>query len=234
MARSLAFNEFRARYGELRRLLEPARQLQLNPQDLDGLQTSNAIARAAIVLLAGHLERYLNDLAREAAATIKISWSNATLGQRRIVVLRVLGALKEIDEQYRSNDFSKEAALENCKYDVERCASYFDIASAFADLQLKGFYRHNGPRAVERLLQDLHPDSKKFFDWIEGRKLDRGRVWTVLEQLVEYRTGIAHGDMTIQPTHGDARLYVDTAVVIAREADSFLRAAFPDIGSTAA
>jgi hypothetical protein len=207
----------------MRILLSVPKQLPVRAAFFERLELENALARAATMLLGGHVEAYLNELAAEATALVGGHWDDLPFGQRRFLATRAVEMALDLIEEYKSENFIDGKPIERLKakmYDISSC---FERPATVSPPAIRGFYRQGGPRAVERLLSQFRHDGQSFFGWLNNRGVDLSRVQTVLTQLLVHRTGIAHGDMAVQVTIGDARLFLITATQIVREADRFVR-----------
>lgn len=194
------------------------------------LELQICLARAVVVLLGGHLEAYFSSLAEEIVESRKGTWDEISVGHRKYISLLIKEEIFELAEQLVDQNFSDVKEVTKLKKRVEKIAKSFQSPQSVNIKTLKGFYRHKGADAVERLLRGFHPKNDSFYGWLDNRRIDLSRVKTVLTQLLVDRTDIAHGELDTQPTILDARLYVMTATSVVRLADQFMREAYPGLG----
>lgn len=234
MAKSNSYNEYLKRHRELTLLLSLGKTSVTDSQAQGSLAIGVALARAIVVLLAGHIEAFFNGLLGECVCELPGTWGEMSAGQKKYVALRISDEL--VQNLNHDETYGEQKQVEKLKNLIEKMCSWINtpnqVVKSGAIGSLKGFYRGIAPEAIEALLKRLHPETKSFFEWIQARRYDRSRIWTVLQQLVNERTDIAHGDLKTQPTLSDARLYVVTAVVVVRLADQFMRSVLPTLGTT--
>jgi len=94
-------------------------------------------------------------------------------------------------------------------------------------MRLRGFYEEAAPKAVDALLSAFHPQGQSFFDWLEAQGIDRGILWKNLQNMVNMRNEIAHGNLSQKPTLVDARRFAGTARTLVQGADSYVRSCYP-------
>lgn len=234
MARSNAYADYLKRHRELTLLLSLGKTSVTASHAQDSLTIGVALARAIVVLLAGHIEAFFNSLLIECVCELPDNWGDMSQGQRKYLALRMTEEL--FQNLNRDEAYGEHKQIEKLRGLIEKMYSWTNTPNqamkSGAIGSLKGLYKGIAPDAIEVLLKRLHPDTKSFFEWIQIKGYDRSRIWTVLQQLVNERTEIAHGDLETQPTLSDARLYVITAAVVARLADEFMRSTFPHLNTT--
>lgn len=200
---------FRGGLAEVRTLLRTAKAAQSIPASGRLVSEQQIFVRAAIVLLAAHLEGFFKAVATDYVESIPPDdWARLRPGARRFVsttVVRYLqdqcGAAGLCDEE------SKQEALRRSVILASRWLKKPRRLSESKRLpRLEGFYRQRGAASVEALLREFHGGS--FFAWLPTRGIDRGQAWTVLEGVVNARNEIAHGDAQLSLTLAEVRRYV--------------------------
>jgi len=224
MTRSLAYTNFLLRYREVTRLLAAAHRYEyaaIKRSRTDLQETANALSRSVVMLLAGHLEGYLGDLISEICDAMPSKWDTA------IVPKKIFVAQAVIDDLLKALHFTDGAAPQNAKQldalksDVEMISAYFSKPNAVKPRRLEGYYRNDGPGAVEKLMLSLNPAGPKFFDWMEQLGTDRSRMWVTLQTVTRDRNQIAHGSLTTTKTPQDARTAVCVVVAMVRRVERY-------------
>jgi hypothetical protein len=220
-----AWEDFRSGFYEVVELLAAAAKASPIPVGASTISPQQTYVRAAIVMLAAHLEDFLKRIPDEYSEAIsRGGWKGQRIGVRRYVSLQAIHRLRSaFDEAENCKDEGKRAKLRDA---VVETAGWFRDARRFSTYtqkrQIENFYRHEGSKAVDRFLRDFHPRERSFFDWLENRGLDRGIFWTVLEGTVNARNAIAHGGIYVSLTVQDVRRYLAVTTRLVREVRRFL------------
>lgn len=218
---SVAYEDFRKRYEELHLLHNLGRELEAGtPRNLP-LEIS--LARSIVVLIAGHLEGYMNALAEEVIGHLPDDPELLTASQRRYLAIRLRDFMVERSKELKEATFGEGREVDAFLTSSESIHGWLQKPSSLPHIEkIRGFYRDLAPDAVDQLFRRLHPLGSSFWGWIESKGKDRSRFCTVLKQLVEARSGIAHGEIDIRPTLNDARLYIATATALVRASERFI------------
>ncbi len=222
----IAWRTFAAGFHEVSTLLDVAQRAPVLPSHGRVVSEQQVYVRAAIVLLAAHLEGFFRALPDEFADAIGNAWDSQTAGVRRYVALQAVKRLTVTIREARTNNCKDAAAVDRVRRSVVGTSRWFkrpdDLASSGFRSRLRGFYRQKGAGAIETLLRDFHPDGTSYFKWIAAKGFDRSRFWTVLEGLIQARNEIVHGNATLSLTLGDARQYLAVCVVLVRQVRVYL------------
>ena len=201
--------------------ISEVRDLQAaNPTPPGGLpscpQVVRAINRASVVLLCSHFERYLRNVNEEAVAVVNQA------------VIRGAALPDRLRLQH-----SRIAIEELCG------TSWENRADKLAELvKGDGWLWGDSPRAGlehERLLRwmrsPLPKRIKRFFElWgvtdvfsrVTRQAHTRQRMWLRLQELVEKRNDIAHGEAGTEATYQDISSYITTVHTFCKRADGVL------------
>jgi RiboL-PSP-HEPN len=224
---SSAFASFQKGFAEVRKLLGMAEKSPLTVEPGELLSLQQILTRAAIVLLCSHLEAFFEALSGEYVDSLPsaTAWPTYSVGVKSFISIHVRKELQAaIDAAGPCTD---EHLIEGFRSNVSSLQRWFDDIEAFrteiSRPWLRGFYKENGSKAVDRLLRRLRPDKDEFFDWLEQLGHDRSRFWVSLEGLVGARNDIAHGDATISSSVGDVRAYAAVCIVMVRQACRFIQ-----------
>lgn len=221
-----AWRAYRGGFSEVRHLLRIAKSAGNEPLRGSNLSEQQVYLRAAIVLLAAHVEGFFRSVPEEYADAIQGSWDRQNRGVRRYIALSAMRRLDEELRDIRAGDCDKESEVDAVRRLIVGTSRWFSKPSRVSEdrrlPQLEGFYRQRGARAIESLLVSFSPRERKFFDWLGARGFDRSRFWTVLEGLVVARNMIAHGNGNPSLSVRDVRQYLAICTVVVRQARAFL------------
>jgi hypothetical protein len=235
MARSVAYREYLQRYRELQALLDLGRNVGTENVSSQSLAKEVAVARAIVVLLAGHLQAFFNSLGGEVLSQLPSDWNSLTLEQQRYVALCMAAEIQRCNADFRGETYRDAGKVQKLKDRVQRLGEWIEtpdkVNSSEQDVVLQGFFKDVAPRSVDKFLRRFHPEDESFLDWVGRQGFDKSRIYTVLEQLVNQRNDVAHGSLETQPTLNDARLYIVTATTLVRLADKFIRGCYSYVGS---
>lgn len=164
--------------------------------------TTRAINRASIVLLNGHLERYLRSLNEEAADLVL---QHAVSSDRLPVVLRLQHTRVLVDGIVPVQWDNREAKL------VELFSSEPDLwrsgspVSAITPEFLLRWMKSPNPKAIRRFFRLWGVDD--IFHVIARKPTTRSEFELRLDELVSKRNAIAHGDPNVAATQRDILAY---------------------------
>ncbi len=211
---------FRGGLHEIGFLLDAAQKASNTSTGRSLVTEQQAYTRAAIVLLAAHLEGFFKTMSEDYTDEIDDkSWNGQSAGVQRFIALQAIQRLKEEFERAGACEDARQR--ESLRKSVTITSRWFKNPSRVAESPLKprltGFYRQRGSQAVENFLRDFHPEQVPFFDWLASKNLDRSTYWTVLQGLVNVRNDIAHGDAQMSLTLAEVRRYVAVCTVLIRQ-----------------
>lgn len=211
---------FRAGLHEIGFLLDAAQTASNTPTGRSLVTEQQAYTRAAIVLLAAHLEGFFKSMSDDYTDEIDDkSWKKQSAGVQRFIALQAIQRLQsEFEKAGACDDADKRESVQKS---VTITSRWFKDPSRVGESRLKprlrGFYRQRGSQAVENFLSDFHPNQIPFFDWLASKKFDRSTYWTVLQGLVNIRNDITHGDAQMSLTLAEVRRYVAVCTVLVRQ-----------------
>jgi len=183
------------------------------------------LVRAAIVLLASHVEAFFSEIADDFMDVIDSrSYNTQPPGVQRYVALQAADALLSAidsvgdgyDEKQRTQFYRRILTASRWMKDPGR------VAEA-SKPRLREFYKQKGVKAIDKYLSLFCSRRIKFFDWLGSIGVDRVRFATVIEGLITARNEIAHGNngstsLGVQ----DLRDYVAITTVMLRRVDQYL------------
>ncbi len=161
-----AWLTFQGGLHEIRTLLEAAESASNVPTSGRLVTEQQAYIRAAIVLLAAHLEGFLRSIPDEYTDQIdEKSWDSQLSGVQRFVALQATHRLtEEVEKAGACENFEKRDQL---RRSVVATARWFTSPTRIAESQRKprltGFYQQSSTKAIEHFLLDFHPGSIPFF-----------------------------------------------------------------------
>jgi len=209
---SSAFGDLRARLDEVRTLsaLDPARS-----GDVSQPSVSNAVNRAAIVLLTAHVEGYLEDLVSEALDQFV---ANAAPVERLPLLLRALHAehhLRQIepmsDRNVRAPRIAKMFAAEAPMWTTGTLAQAHMIQARLVCAEMS----NPGSREIAAFLELI---GVRIEDYLAG--IGASASLSQIDGLVHRRNQIAHGEANATGAFGDVDTYLGIVGALAHHIDS--------------
>lgn len=215
-----AYRQFLGGFLEVRQLLTEASRASTAVADNRFCSPQQSLVRAAVVLLAAHLEGFLRRLPEDFCDALPDSWGAISDGQRRYLVLCGWRQLCERIELHAADAFRKAGSAESARRQLVFVSRWLMNPSRFSEAdahsQLRDFYKLRGAQSVEQLTRDFDREGRSVFESAESRGLDRGSLWTVVEGLIEARNQIAHGEQS-SLTPKDLRKYCAACVLLVRQ-----------------
>jgi len=215
-----AYRQFLGGFVEVRQLLTEASKASTTVADYRFCSPQQSLVRAAVVLLAAHLEGFLRRLPEDFCDALPNSWGAISDGQRRYLMLRGWRHLCERIDPHAADAFSKAGSAVTARRELVYVSRWLINPSRFSragvHTQLRDFYKLRGAQSVEQLTRDFDREGRSVFDSAESRGLDRGSLWTVVEGLIEARNQIAHGEQS-SLTPNDLRKYCAVCIILVRQ-----------------
>lgn len=175
-----------------------------------------AVNRASVVLLASHLERYLRDINEEATTVVNRAGRE---GVELPISIRLTHSKLPVDELSVMQWDNREPKLMQF---VESDGWLWepDRSGVLDHARLLLWMRSPSPKRILRMF-DLWgvPD---IFSAVTRRSHTRTRMWLRLEELVDKRNAIAHGDTGAQATGNDIASYISVVRSFCQRADGVM------------
>lgn len=223
---SEALRQLRAALGEVTDLGRAARSSLIAATGAS-LRLVRAVGRARVVLLSSHFERYLYAVNEEAVLF---------LNDQRVAA----SALPEILKLLHSKSLIDEMAETGWERRSEKLVNFISGDGWLWSTAGAGTLSH------ERLLAWMtapKPDSllryyrywgiNDIFGAVTRTPFARSKLWLGVQELVDQRNKIAHGDLTAQATQADIQRYVESVRTFCKRADRQLARALASFAGSA-
>ncbi len=224
---SRSLYELRAGVEEVRSLRKHVPSPSRARPHQQALTAHIALQRACTVLLCSHLERYIYSLNEEATDWLNSSSVPAARLPEPLLLIQSKSSLEEIAQQdwihragklrafsSRQTQFWQEGATVDSLVAAETIA--WMKAPKTPDLiRLFGYY------GIDDIFQRITRKDRTF------RELKRD-----IQELVDSRNGIAHGDATVQPGHLEVTRYLGAVQRFCERTDKKLSTALAEICSS--
>lgn len=218
---SSAFGDLRARLEEVRTLsaLDPARS-----GDVSRPTVSNALTRAAIVLLTAHVEGYLEDLVTEALDQLV---AKAVPVERLPLLLRALHAehhLKQLepmsDRKARAPRIEKMFAAEAAMWTTGELAQAHMVKAKLVCAEMS----NPGSREIAAFLELINVRIEDHL-----ARVGSNASLSQIDGLVHRRNQIAHGEANSTSAFGDVDTYLGIVGTLANYIDNAVAQAVQEI-----
>jgi len=177
------------------------------------LKVTRAIGRAQVVLLSAHFERYFYGVNEEAIYFLNSRrLAAATFSER----FRLLHSKLPIDELGEMDWERRGAHLTTFISEDGWLWSHSETGTLLHD-RLLAWLRSPKPSDLIRYYR--YWDIDDIFSKITRKPGARGRLWLGVQEFVDMRNNIAHGDFAAQPTQSDIRRYIRSANTFCERAD---------------
>jgi len=163
---------------------------------------TRAIGRAEVVLLSGHLERYVYSIYEEIIDSLT---SRSTLTRHLPAEIRLLQSRPPIDELAITQWDRREKLLRQHLGSIHDLWDDQKGVNTLTAETLLAWMKSPSPKSLVRAfrawgIQDV-------FIAITRSATHRARIRLKIQELVDKRNNIAHGDLTVEATHLDVRSY---------------------------
>jgi hypothetical protein len=163
---------------------------------------TRAIGRSAVVLLSSHFERYLYSVNEEAVAFVN---SVGVTGDLIPEKMRLLHSMQSIDDLAVTGWEKRSRKLEQ----LIECDGWLWKSAQNGQLdhkRLLAWMKSPKPESIVRYY--AYWELKDIFKEITSTPHTRSNLWLRLDELVQKRNNIAHGDHSAEATSGDVQQYV--------------------------
>lgn len=188
----------------------PVGAAPLNPE------TTRVIGRACVVLLSSHFERYIYAVNEEATQILNEEEVKGDLLPERI---RLLHSSVPVDVLLGTSWENR----------AEQLTSFIEMEAWLWTSGAKGVLDHNrlimwmrapSPRHLVRYFR--YWGIENIFYSITRTSHTRTELQLRIEELVQKRNNIAHGDLSIEATHTEIDLYRDVTTIFSERSDRIL------------
>ena len=209
---SAALLTFQNALGEIEDLVVVARP-SLRRGDL---RTARAVGRAQAVLLSSHFERYFYTINEEAVTYLNGKSLDSTALPDSLELLHSKYPIDDISATGWENRSAKLATFiveDGWLWQSDRHGS-------LSHERLLAWLNAPKPADLRRYYRYWNIDD--IFASITRRPSARGQLWLGVQELVDIRNSIAHGDFAAQPTQRDIQRYLNSARTFCERADRVL------------
>lgn len=201
-----AYSDFLGRLGEVRRLLVLARPIARSPSPAD-LQTVAALCRSGVVLLSGHIEGYCEDLGELILERIhhhQIPKGNLGSVFRFHLSRDLIEGVRQAQQPVKIEGRVKEL--------FERDSAIWDASPSFRNsLNAEVFLADFSNPTHKRICAFFRRFGFATFETALGSRLGSSfrACANMVDQVVEQRNKIAHGDIVTTATPSDLKAMID-------------------------
>jgi hypothetical protein len=166
-------------------------------------QLLRALGRAQVVLLSAHLERYVYSVTEESVDHIFNSRIESQLLSEE---LRLIHSQDAIDKLGRTQWNNRSQQLKEFGQHESKLWVDGAVIDRLVPEQLLGWMKAPNPKNLTRAFQIW--GTADIFDSITRTAVTRSRLWMRINELVEKRNNIAHGDFTVEAQPTDVTEYI--------------------------
>lgn len=215
---SLAYSDFQVRSREVTYLLRGALRA-------DDPAKSATLSKAACVLSAAALERYVNDVLLENCRKLSVeTWDELTPGHQRFLLGQMAEVAKLAGERLAEDPAPDSRPRKRFERIIDECSAAFRQPSSWAHFPNYGMFMDGSaePDKVNRIFKLFDAEGRNFFDYVETRGADRKALFTGVSQLINARHATAHALPDTPPGSTDVRTWVVLTISLVRFVEAFL------------
>jgi len=166
-------------------------------------QLLRALGRAQVVLLSAHLERYVYSVTEESVDHVLNGRIESQLLSEE---LRLIHSQDFIDKMGRTHWNNRSQQLREFGQHESKLWVDGAVIDRLVPEQLLGWMKAPNPKNLKRAFQIW--GTEDIFESITRTAVTRSRLWMRINELVEKRNNIAHGDFTVEAQSTDVTEYV--------------------------
>lgn len=192
------------------------------------LAYARARGRAQAVLLSSHFERYIYAVNEEAVSFVnnqRLPLARIPLAMRLLHTKPAVESLNEAAWDRRGTQLIDLMVNDGWLW-TERLTGELEHTRLLAWM--------TAPKPASLVRYYKYWQIQDVFSSITRRQNTRGRMWLNVQELVDKRNFIAHGDFTSQATSIDVRRYLQTVSAFCTRADRVLAGALAKLSSASA
>ena len=188
------------------------------------LRRARAVGRAQAVLLSSHFERYFYAVNEEAVGHVnRLGVAASELPS----TLKLLHSKEPIDSAAKTDWENRSAKLSEL---VKSDAWLWSGSDAGHLTHGRLLAWMSAPKPEQLVRYYRYWDIADIFSAMTRTKQSRSRLWLGIQELVDKRNNIAHGDFDAQATKADIRRYTDSVRLFCTRADAKLGQAVSKMG----
>jgi hypothetical protein len=176
-------------------------------------RVARAAGRAQVVLLSAHFERYFYAINEEAVEIVNARNIPATDFPDRLKLLHSRYPIDEIGEtswESRSDGLAAFISEDGWLWSG-------DTSGTLRHDRLLAWLRSPKPADIRRYYR--YWKIEDIFTTVTRNQASRGKLWLGIQELVDMRNNIAHGDFASQPTQSDIKRYISSVCTFCNRAD---------------
>ncbi len=215
---SVAFRSLETALGEineLRHLVSP----YANQTTAIALSRLRVVGRAQVVLLSSHFERYLYAVNEEAVLFVN---SQNITASRLSDPIKLLHSKRPIDDIAETNWENRSAQL-TALISTDGWLWSPGVIGNLSHERLLAWM--SAPKPADIVRYYSYWGLTDIFGLVTRKTTSRSQLWLGIQELVDKRNNIAHGDFSAQATQADIRRYAGSVHTFCQRADrQFARA----------
>lgn len=172
-----------------------------------------AINRSSIVLLCSHLERYIHNINEEAIEKINAC---SISGDKIPIIIRLQHSRIAIDEIAKMKWEKRSDKLKEFSTSQTWLWTTYDKQN-LDPKNLLNWMKSPNPKSIQRFYKMWGIDD--IFDTITRTNRTRSNLWLKIQELVDKRHNIAHGNSNTEATYKDIKTYINVVETLCKRSD---------------